>query len=143
MPTNYLRIAVLIMLVLFTSLYFYTDKQQQRYQAIAEPAVSNILLDISSWQAADMRKHLSQQANQTLSPEQLETLLSQYRPLGKLLSVNELFFSHLMSVFSLLGEPRVSYTGTATFENGPASLTLTLVEQRDHFLIYNLNLSAD
>ena len=143
MPTNYLRIAVLAMLVLFTGLYFYTDKQQQAYQATAEPAARKILLDISSWQAVDMRKHLSLEARQTISPEQLDALLSQYRPLGKLLSVNELFFSPLMSVFSLLGEPRVSYTGTATFENGPASLTLTLVEQGNTFLIYNFNLSAD
>lgn len=143
MPTNYLRIAVLIMLALFAGLYFYTNNQQQYYQATAEPAVKKILLDISSWQAADMRRHLSPQANQTLSQEQLATLLLQYRPLGKLQSVNELFFSRLMSIFSLLGETRISYTGTATFENGPASLTLTLVEQRDHFLIYNLNLSAD
>ena len=143
MPTNYLRISVLMMLALFTGLYFYTNNQQQNYQAIAEPAAKKILLDISSWQAADMRRYLSPAANQTLSQEQLETLLSQYRPLGRLLSVNELYFSSLMSVFSLLGEPRVSYTGTATFENGPASLTLTLVEQGNTFLIYNFNLSAD
>lgn len=143
MPTHYLRIAVLVMLVLFTGLYFYTDKQQQAYQATAEPAAREILLDISSWQAADMRKHLSAEASQTLSDQQLDVLLNQYRPLGKLLSVNDLFFSQLMSVFSLLGDTRVSYTGTATFENGPASLTLTLVEQNNTFLIYNFNLTAD
>lgn len=143
MQTTHLRIAVLLMLALLTGLFFYTDNQQQHYQAIAEPAAKKILMDISSWQASDMRLHLSPAASQTLSEEQLQKLLAQYRPLGRLLSVNEMFFSRLMSAFSLLGDNRVSYTGTATFENSEASFTLTMVEQHNIFSIYNLNLSAD
>lgn len=143
MSVNSLRIVVLLLLILIVGLYFYTDKQQQYFQATAEPAAKKILRDISSWNAADMRRHLSPQASNTLSDQQLHTLLVRYRPLGRLISVNELFFSNLMSVFSLLGETRVSYSGTAIFENGPGSFTLTLIRLDNIYYIYSFNLSAD
>ncbi len=143
MQSNNLRITILLLLALIGWLYFYTDGQAEHYQGSAEPAVEKIILDISSWQAADMRMHLSPAASQTMSDEQLQALLKHYRPLGKLKSVKELQFSRLISVFSLFGEQIIGYTGTASFENKQASFTISLIEQHGRFFIYNFNLSTD
>ena len=90
-----------------------------------------------------MRLHLSAEAAQTLNEQQLQGLLERYRPLGRLVEVKEMEFSRLMSVFSLFGDKRVSYAGTAQFENHAASFTITLSEQHSVFSIYSLNISID
>ena len=127
-------------MIIFTGLFYYSSQQEKLYAPVAEPAIEKMLRDISSWQPQAMRSHLSAAAEKTLNDEQLAQLLNHYRPLGKLVAVDALHFSRLMSVFSLLGESRISYSGIASFENGPAEFTLTLQESSGVFSIYNLTI---
>jgi hypothetical protein len=140
MANNGLRIAVLVLVIAFIVLFYYSGTQQQYYQATAEPVVATILGDVSSWEIQAMRQHLSTAADQTIDDNQLKQLLDQYRPLGQLVAVDTLQFSRLMSVFSLLGDTRISYSGSARFEHGPADFTLTLEESGGVFSIYNLTI---
>lgn len=140
MNNNWLRFTVLALVIMFIGLFYYSSQQEKLYAAVAEPAIEKMLRDISSWQPQAMRSHLSAAAGKTLNDQQLAQLLNQYRPLGKLVTVDALNFSRLMSVFSLLGESRISYSGIASFENGPAEFTLTLQESSGVFSIYNLTI---
>lgn len=141
MSKSHLRIATLFLLTLSIGLYFYTDAQQDYYDQYAKPAAETILTDISRWEAAALRQHLSQEATQTLTPSQLEQLLNHYRQFGELQQLNTLEFSRLASALSIFGQPRINYQTNAQFSNGAAHINLTLTQEPSGYKIYNLTIN--
>ena len=141
MQVQILRLIVFIMMTLVVMLYFYTSQQKTYYQRTALPAVGQILTDISSWEKQALLRNLTPEAQQTVSDAQLEELLNRYRQLGRFRSLEELDFSRTVSAFSLFGEKRVNYSGTANFDAGLVNVNITLVARGGFFLIYNFSLT--
>lgn len=142
MTKSTLRTVVLVMLIAAAGLYLYTDQQRQRYQQTAAPAVSRILTDISSWEKDILIGHLAAETRQVLTDQQLQKLLTHYQQFGQLQSIGELHYSRIMGVFSLFGDTRINYSGTAVFASGPANINITLTPHGSGFLIYNFTLSS-
>ena len=141
MQTQTLRAVVALLLTLVVMLYFYTNREKDYYSKSAEPAIAQILSDISSWEKQKILIHLAPEAKQTITDEQLDELLKQYRSFGRFQSIQELNFSRTVSAFSLLGEKRINYSGLAKFDAGSVSLNVTLIERGGFFLIYNFALA--
>lgn len=129
------------LLICAAGLYHYTGKQAELYQKNLSPTLLFLLEDISQWQRPALRQHLSIEASTVITDQQLDTLIAQYRPLGKLQSADQLEFSRLMSALSLVGPERVNYAGEVSFANGKADLNITLIKQSNQWYVYNLNLS--
>ena len=141
MQIQTLRIIVAILLTLVAMLYFYTNREKDYYSKSAEPAVAQILTEISSWKKQALLIHLAPEAKQTVNDEQLEKLMNLYRSFGRFQSIQELDFSRTASAFSLVGEKRINYSGIANFDTGPVRLNITLVERGGFFLVYNFTLA--
>ena len=141
MQIQTLRIIVAILLTLVAMLYFYTNREKDYYSKSAEPAVAQILTEISSWKKQALLIHLAPEAKQTVNDEQLEKLMNLYRSFGRFQSIQELDFSRTASAFSLVGEKRINYSGIANFDTGPVRLNVTLVERGGFFLVYNFTLA--
>lgn len=141
MQTQTLRAIVALLLTLVVMLYFYTNREKDYYSKSAEPAIAQILLDISSWEKQKLMIHLAPEAKQTITDEQLDELLRQYRSFGRFQSIQELNFSRTVSAFSLVGEKRINYSGLAKFDAGSVSLNITLIERGGFFLVYNFALA--
>lgn len=139
---NPLRAVSVVLLLIMTALYLYTDKQQDYYQAVAPPQISHMLTEISDWQANSLNRHLSLEAKQVVTLDQLKNVLEQYRPLGRFQRIETLHFSRLASALSVVGEKYIAYSGSVLFEAGSADITLTLVEENNRLLISNINLSS-
>lgn len=140
MQIQTLRIIVAMLLTLVAMLYFYTNREKDYYSNSAEPAVAQILTEISSWEKRVLLTHLAPETKQTVDDEQLEKLLGIYRSFGRFRSIQELNFSRTVSAFSLMGEKRINYSGIADFDAGPVSLNITLIERGGFFLVYNFTL---
>lgn len=140
MQIQTLRIIVAMLLTLVAMLYFYTNREKDYYSKSAEPAVAQILTEISSWEKRVLLTHLAPETKQTVDDEQLEKLLGIYRSFGRFRSIQELNFSRTVSAFSLMGEKRINYSGIADFDAGPVSLNITLIERGGFFLVYNFTL---
>ena len=136
-----LRMIVAVLMTAVVMLYIYTDREKDYYKKSAEPAVTQILTEISNWKKETLLKHLAPEAKQIISEEQLEKLLQQYQKLGRFRSVKELNFSRTASAFSLMGEKRINYSGIANFDNAAANLNITLIERGGFFLMYNFTLA--
>jgi len=136
-----LRIIIAILMTLVVMLYFYTNREKDYYSKSAEPAIAQILSDISSWEKQKILIHLAPEAKQTITDEQLDELLKLYRGFGRFQSIKELNFSRTISAFSLVGEKRINYSGIAHFEMGLVNLNITLVERGGFFLVYNFTLT--
>lgn len=138
---NSLRVISIGLLIAVAGLYLYTDKQAEHYQKTLTPTLLLMLEDISQWHPQTLRKHLSVEASNAITDQQLDTLTAQYYPLGKVRSADQLVFSKLMSALSLTGPERANYSGEVIFNNGKADLNITLTKQNNQWLIYNLNLN--
>jgi len=136
-----LRMIVAVLMTAMVMLYIYTDREKEYYKKSAEPAVTQILTEISNWKKETLLKHLAPEAKQIISEEQLEKLLQQYQKLGRFRSVKEINFSRTASAFSLMGEKRINYSGIANFDNAAANLNITLIERGGFFLMYNFTLA--
>ncbi|MEK6595613.1 MAG: hypothetical protein AABZ18_03755 [Pseudomonadota bacterium] len=141
MQIQTLRIIIAILLTLVIMLYFYTNREKDYYSKSAEPAVAQILTEISSWEKQALLIHLAPEAKQTVSDEQLDQLMNFYRSFGRFRSIQELNFSRTVSAFSLVGEKRLNYSGAANFDTGLVNLNITLIERGGYFLIYNFTLA--
>jgi hypothetical protein len=130
-----------ILLTLAVMLYFYTNRERDYYSKSAEPAVTQILTEVSSWEKQVFLVHLTPEAKQAVTDEQLDKLINFYRSFGRFKSIQELNFSRAVSTFSLVGEKRINYSGTANFDAGLVNLNITLVERGGFFLVYNLTLA--
>tara|TARA_R110002073_G_scaffold157958_9_gene313345 strand:+ start:5043 stop:5483 length:441 start_codon:yes stop_codon:yes gene_type:complete len=141
MQTQTLRIVIAILLTLLAALYFHTSRQKDIYSKTAEPAVAQILAEISSWEKQALFRHLAPEAKQVVSNEQLAELFDLYQSFGRFRSIQELEFSRAVSAFSLVGEKRINYSGTANFDVGLVNVNITLIERGGYFLIYNFTLT--
>ena len=141
MQVQTLRIIMAILLTLAIMLYFYTNREKDYYSKSAEPAVAQILAEISTWKKQALLIHLTPEAKQAVNDEQLDKLMNFYRSFGRFRSIQELNFSRTVSAFSLVGEKRINYSGTANFETGLVNLNITLVERGGFFLVYNFTLA--
>ncbi len=141
MQVQTLRIIIATLLTLAIMLYFYTGREKDFYSRSAEPAVSQILNELSSWEKQALLLHLAPEAKQTITEEHLEKILSLYRGFGRFKSIQELNFSRTASAFSLVGEKRINYSGIANFDGGLINLNITLVERGGFFLVYNFTLA--
>lgn len=141
MPTSTLRAISVVLLVLFAALYFYTDRQEKYHQTTALPVAKSLLSTISIWERQTLLNHLAVEAKNSLNDQQLDKLMNHYRQFGRFISADTLKFSKLASALSLFGPRRVNYSGTAAFENGATHVNITLTENGDTFLIYNISIT--
>ncbi|MBY0500034.1 MAG: hypothetical protein K2P74_10570 [Nitrosomonas sp.] len=141
MQIQTLRFIVAILLTLVVMLYFYTNREKDFYSKSAEPAIAQILTEISGWEKQVLLRHLTPEAKQTINDEQLDKLMKLYRSFGRFQSIEALNFSRTVSAFSLVGEKRINYSGIANFDAGPISLNITLIERGGFFVVYNLTLA--
>ncbi|MCB1948051.1 hypothetical protein [Nitrosomonas sp.] len=141
MQVHTLRFIIAVLLTIVVMLYFYTDREKKHYSQSAEPAVAQILAEISTWEKEPLLRHLAPEARQTITDEQLEQLLDHYRSFGRFYSIDELDFSRTASAFSLFGEKRLNYSGVADYSTGPINVNITLVERGGYYLVYNFTLS--
>ncbi|MBX3617214.1 hypothetical protein [Nitrosomonas sp.] len=141
MQVHTLRFVVAVLLTLIVMLFFYTNREKDYYSKSAEPAIKQILTEISGWEKQTFLHHLAPETKQTLTDKELDKLMDYYRSFGRFHSIVELSFSRTMSAFSLVGEKRINYSGEATFDSGLASLNITLIERDGYFLVYNFALA--
>lgn len=141
MQIQTLRIIIAILMTVVIMLYIYTNREKDYYSKSAEPAVAQILTEISSWKKQALLTHLTPEAKQTVDDEQLDQLMNLYRSFGRFRSIQEINFSRTVSAFSLVGEKRINYSGIANFDGGLVSLNITLVERGGFFLVYNFTLA--
>lgn len=141
MQVQTLRLITAVLVIIVFMLYVHTNSEQRFYSKTAEPAVAQILTEISTWQEEPLIRHLAPEARETIIDEQLKQLLDRYREFGWFYSINELNFSRTASVFSLFGDKRINYSGVADYSTGPVSLNITLIERGGYFLVYNFSLA--
>lgn len=141
MMQNPLRLFIIFCLLIFGSLYYYAYQQDKRHTAEASAYMERAMRDISTWQQQSLWSHLAPAARDKVSREQLETVLNQYRRLGRFISMDTPRFSMLTAALSVFGSGKqLSYSFPARFEQGTALVTATLDVGDGSFRLYNFSI---
>lgn len=74
MMSNQLRAICFIFLIIVAALYVYTGNQEEHYNATAPSQIAYMLADIDSWEESSLRDHLSQEAKDVITAEQLSNV---------------------------------------------------------------------
>ena len=137
-----LNAIVAVLLIIFGALYFYTAEQEKKYQNTAVLWLKDNVPFITTWDPDQTWTRLAPEAKELVSQSQLNTIIKDYRLMGRLKSMEEPVFSKLASAFSALSwDKKINYSAQMHFSNADALLTITLVKRDGQFKIYNLNLS--
>ena len=143
MNSTLLRSFILVGLIAFGGLYYYSNQVEEQYGEPARSYLDTALSSISSWQPGALRAQLSRETLAQVNDKQLAELSAQYQHLGQYQRMDELRFSRLSGALSLFTDsPRLSYSSKLYFENGSAIMTATLTLQDQRFKLYNFNLAT-
>ena len=135
-----LHFAVLVILLIVGALYWYSGQQQQRYDVAASAYLRSAVSDIGNWQAAALQRQLAPAALTAIDQTQIDALMLRHRPLGVLISLDDLQFGRLAAALSIFnGDTLLAYSGQARFQNGSVHLTATLILSQGQFRLYNIN----
>ena len=124
-------------------LWWYTERQEERYRDSIEPWLRTTLTDISHWQPDALLRHLAPAARMTLEdPQQLETVLARYRSLGALQQIERIELAAVPTAMALLSgaRQRLSYQIVARFEAGTAPITCTVLAEKQGYSLYNFSI---
>lgn len=136
-----LRLFIIFCLLIFAALYYYAYQQDQRHSGNAAVYIEKVLRDVSSWQSQALWSHLAPVARDKVSQQQLDSVLAQYRRLGRFVDMDTPRFSKLTAALSVFGSgQQLSYSFPARFENGRALVTATLEVGDGSFRLYNFSI---
>lgn len=135
-----LQIIILIALFAAGLLYWYSGQQQAHYDVAAQRYLQLALTDISTWQRDNIKRHLTPAALANIDDKQIDALIERYRNLGTFKRIDDVQFARLTAALSFFSSNiLLSYHGTARFEQGNASLAITLIAAEGRFQIYNFS----
>lgn len=121
--------------------FFHSYQQEISVKTTAIPFLNSAMQNIANWHADTLQQHLSTEAQSNISQTQIEQFITQHQPLGKLQSLDNIEFSRLTSVLSVFSsEGKIGYSARAYFDNGSAIVTVTLIQRRGSYTLYNFNL---
>ena len=113
------------------------DRESKTY---ADAAIRAI---VTSWDVTQLERRESPEFRKATTPEQLATLFSSFRRLGKLREYNGLIGQALMVATTQNGGSiTASYITDADFENGSAKIQINLVKHGDQWQILGFRVNA-
>jgi hypothetical protein len=136
---------ILVVVVLIYFGVIYQQRQQSaQYQGTAVPYLKMVIPEFSRWDVEIIKRHMVTQTLDKIPEEQMTGIVASLSRLGALQSMAEPEFSSV-DTFRLVagGElTMVTYKTEAVYEQGPAVVTMSLVEDGDSFRIHNFHINS-
>lgn len=137
-------IAVLTLVLLFVLVAVWSGYKSSQYEETAIPYMDTAIADISTWELETFKKYLTASELEDINQSDLEKLIRALSKMGKLVEIGEYQFNTVTSRALAGGGSGtfVTYTVPATYENGNATLIITLKEEADSFSVYHFKLNS-
>ncbi|MEA3588648.1 hypothetical protein J6I75_09800 [Pseudidiomarina sp. 1APP75-27a] len=139
-----LGIAILSLITLFVIIGVWSTYKSSAYETTAIPYLDVAIPEISTWEKPVMKSYFTPSVLADISEKDLDTLVRALSKMGKLVELGQYEFSSVTSKAITGGGSGtfVTYVVPATYENGDATLTVTLKEEDDSFSVYEFNLNS-
>jgi len=139
-----LGVALLVIIGFFILIGIWTGYKSSEYEKTAIPYMNVAIKDISNWQIDTIKSYLTENVRDNLSDADSQKMINILSKMGSLIEVGEYQFTNVSTQSVLGGESGtyVSYIVPAKYENGDATITITLKEVGDSFQVYSFNLDS-
>ncbi len=128
-----LGLVVIVAILCFVGVKMYTSYQAAQYDAAAVPFLEKVIPEISTWQEANIRKSMSPEGLEKISPENFSMIVARFSRLGALRSFETPRFDEVAETRAGNAlrdggsvQKSVTYVSEAVYENGDATITLKL-----------------
>ncbi len=137
-------IAFLSLVVLFVCVGIWSFYKSSEYENTAIPYLEIAIRDISGWDKQVMAGYMTASVVDTVSDDDLTVIVGALSKMGKLQSLGDYQFTDVSSKAIVGAESGtfVTYVVPAHYENGDATITVTLKEEGDSFSVYRFNLNS-
>ncbi|WDT84396.1 DUF3887 domain-containing protein [Alteromonas sp. 009811495] len=118
--------------------------KSSQYEGTAIPYMDKAIPELSKWELDNFKKYLTPSVMEELNEKDLKTLIKGLSKMGELVEVGDYQFNTVTSRALTSGGSGtfVTYIVPAKYENGEATLTITLKEEGESFSVYHFNLNS-
>jgi hypothetical protein len=135
-------ILLLLIILFIAGLVIWTWHKSSSYEETAVPYIKNAITVISMWDEDVMRNYMSPEMRKELIEPDITDLVRAFSKMGVLISIDDPQFKTItVSRSKEHGAMKlVSYVVEAKYENGDATIDITLKDMGDTFNIHSFNL---
>ena len=140
----FLALISTVIILAIVGIKFYAAHEAAQYEATAVPYLKQVVPELSTWDVKVIKVLMAPQALVNTPDEKIIKIIEYLSKLGALKSFDEPKYEKLFSK-APASENRiniVSYTIAAVYEAGDASISISLLETGDSFLVYKFDINS-
>jgi len=124
---------------------YFAGQKEAQYLTTAVPYVKMVIPELSKWDPAVARKHMSAAFLQKTSEENFAKIITAMSTLGVLQSMDEPSFEEIYAGDTPGGDEQtiVSYIVKARYDSGDAKITMGLIDKGGVFKVYRFNVESE
>lgn len=131
---------VLVATVIIGSFSYRATQQEEFYASRALPYIKEVIPRLSTWDPHIVRTYMAEDFLNKVSTERFDLIVEALSRLGSLETFAEPRFEES---FSEAEKTILSYTVDAHYTNGPAKLTISLVDTAGKLKVYRFNVESE
>lgn len=137
-------LVILLIILFFALIGLWTWKEQSDYESTAVPYLNSVVPEIATWNPDIAWKYFADEVRDTISRDDNAKIIGYLSLLGTLESLDHPQFRQVTSSATLKTGTRklVVYQIPAVFENGDATINVTLLDRDGEFSIYHFNVNS-
>lgn len=137
-------LVVLLIILFFALIGLWAWKEQSDYESTAVPYLNSVVPEIATWNPDIAWKYYADEIRDTISQADSDKIIGYLSLLGTLESLDHPQFRQVTSSATLNSGTRklVTYRIPAVFENGDATINVTLLDRDGEFSIYHFKVES-
>ena len=141
---KWILLVVLLFFLLIALIGLWTWKEESDYESTAVPYLKSVVPEITAWDPDVAWKYYDDEIRETISQEDNAKIINYMSLLGTLESQSHPQFRQVTSSATLKTGTKkvVVYQIPAVFENGDATIDVTLVDRDGKFSIYHFKVNS-
>lgn len=134
----------LFFVIAFAAVIFWVLSQQSEYESTAVPYIESVIPDITTWDPEVIWAYYDQDVKDLISKDENDKFIRYVSKLGGLESLGTPQFQRVESSASTGSGTRkfIFYSIPAKFDNGDASIDLTVLDRKGEFSIYHFRINS-
>jgi hypothetical protein len=140
-----LAILFLSLIILFAIIAGMTYYKSSQYEKTVVPYIKEKIPLLSNWEYETTKSLMSPKVLENTKEEDLKKIIHWFSKLGKLNHIEKPEFRNVSTRSSFTGsgtETIVTYEILAHYENGDATITMSLLDNNSSFKIYHFNINS-
>ena len=135
---------LVVVIVVIGGIKYKSAQEAAQYETTAVPYIKMVVPELSTWDPQIIKSYMPVESLESTPEERIIRIVAYLSRLGALKSLAEPEFQRLYT-YAPVGEIKkkvVTYEVAAVYENGDASITISLLDTTDSFKVYKFDINS-